>query len=45
MFHAAGLSIAMGNAEEEVKKHSDVVTLSNDENGVAYAFEKYILTD
>lgn len=45
MFHAAGLSIAMGNAEDEVKKHSDVVTLSNDENGVAYAFENYILTD
>lgn len=45
MFKAAGLSIAMGNAEEEVKKHSHIVTLTNDENGVAYAFEKYVLTD
>ncbi|MFP9129478.1 Cof-type HAD-IIB family hydrolase [Niallia sp. BSM11] len=45
MFQAAGLAIAMGNAEEEVKKHSDITTLSNDENGVAYAFEKYILND
>ncbi|MBO9129172.1 Cof-type HAD-IIB family hydrolase [Bacillus sp. 165] len=43
MFNAAGLSIAMGNAEEEVKKHSDIVTLSNDEHGVAYAIERYIL--
>ncbi|WP_026567398.1 Cof-type HAD-IIB family hydrolase [Bacillus sp. UNC41MFS5] len=43
MFKAAGLSIAMGNAEEEVKKHSDLVTLTNDEHGVAYAIEKYIL--
>ncbi|MGJ7913232.1 Cof-type HAD-IIB family hydrolase [Neobacillus sp. LXY-1] len=45
MFHAAGLSIAMGNAEDEVKEHSDIVTLTNDEHGVAYAFEKYILED
>lgn len=43
MFNVAGLSIAMENAEDEVKKHSDVITLSNDENGVAHAFEKYIL--
>lgn len=42
MFNIAGLSIAMGNAEEEVKLSCDLVTLSNDENGVAYAFEKYI---
>ncbi|WP_042461554.1 Cof-type HAD-IIB family hydrolase [Neobacillus dielmonensis] len=45
MFQSAGLSIAMGNAEEEVKQNSDFVTLTNDENGVAYAFEKYILKD
>ena len=36
---------AMGNAEEEVKLSCDLVTLSNDENGVAYAFEKYIFTE
>ncbi|WP_088068901.1 Cof-type HAD-IIB family hydrolase [Gottfriedia luciferensis] len=45
MFNVAGLSISMGNSEEEVKRHSDVVTLSNDENGVAYAIEKYILRE
>lgn len=43
MLQAAGLAIAMENAEEEVKKHSDIVTLSNDEHGVAYAIEKYVL--
>lgn len=43
MFLTAGLSIAMGNAEEEVKEYSDVVTLTNDENGVAHAIEKYVL--
>ncbi|GIM28326.1 haloacid dehalogenase [Clostridium polyendosporum] len=43
MFKVAGLPIAMGNAKEEAKKHSDIVTLTNDENGVAYAIEKYIL--
>ena len=43
MFKAAGLAIAMGNASEEVRKASDVVTLSNDENGVAYAIENYVL--
>lgn len=45
MFKAAGLSVAMGNAEEEVKSYADIVTLTNDEHGVAYAFEKYILND
>ncbi|PEJ59067.1 HAD family hydrolase [Bacillus sp. AFS002410] len=45
MFNIAGLSIAMGNAEEEVKLSSDLVTLSNDENGVAYAIEKYIFKE
>jgi len=45
MFNVAGLSIAMGNAEEEVQKHCDIVTLTNDEHGVAHAIEKYILND
>jgi Cof subfamily protein (haloacid dehalogenase superfamily) len=42
MFKAAGFSIAMGNAEEEIKKLSDYVTLTNDENGVASAID-YVL--
>lgn len=45
MFKVAGLSIAMGNAEEEIKELSDVTTLTNDENGVAYAIENYVLKE
>jgi Cof subfamily protein (haloacid dehalogenase superfamily) len=43
MIEFAGMGIAMGNAPEAVKKHADDVTLSNDEDGVAAAIEKYIL--
>jgi Cof subfamily protein (haloacid dehalogenase superfamily) len=43
MFQAAGTSIAMGNADEEVKKHSTYTTLSCHENGVAYALWKYCI--
>ncbi len=32
----------MGNAEEEVKACADFITLSNDEDGVAYAMEKFV---
>ena len=43
MLQAAGLSIAMGNAEEEIKEIADVVTLTNDEHGVAHAIRTYVL--
>lgn len=43
MFHCAGLSIAMGQAEEAVKRQADVVTAPNTEDGVALAIENYIL--
>jgi len=43
MLEVAGLSVAMGNAEEDVKRHADFVTLTNDEAGVAYAIEKLVL--
>ncbi len=43
MIKAAAIGVAMGNAEEEVKKCADFVTLSNMEDGVAYAIEKFIL--
>jgi len=45
MFKTAGLSIAMGNAKEHIKEMCDLVTLTNDENGVAYAIENYILKE
>lgn len=43
MLRAAGLGVAMYNAAEQVKQAADVVTLSNDEDGVAAAIETYIL--
>lgn len=45
MLEAAGLSVAMGNGDPEIQKLCDVITLANDENGVAYAFEKFIMQD
>ncbi|WP_338779113.1 Cof-type HAD-IIB family hydrolase [Metabacillus sp. FJAT-52054] len=39
MFEAAGFSVAMGNAVDEIKSKSDFVTLTNDEHGVAHAIE------
>lgn len=43
MLEYAGLGIAMGNAPEDVKKHGDDVTLTNDEDGVAVALKKYVI--
>ncbi|MFL1416994.1 HAD family hydrolase [Pseudomonas fildesensis] len=43
MFHVAGLSIAMGQAEEAVKRQASVVTGSNVDDGAAEAIERFIL--
>jgi len=43
MLEIAGLSIAMANAEAEVKEICDVITKSNDEDGVAHAIKTYVL--
>lgn len=45
MIEYAGLGVAMGNAKEEVKKVANFITKSNEENGVAYTIEKFILKD
>lgn len=45
MFEQSGLSIAMGNAADEVKKQARFVTASNEEDGFAAAVEKYVLGD
>ena len=45
MFTFAGLGIAMGNARADVQAAADEVTLGNDEDGAAIAFERYILGD
>ncbi len=42
MIEYAGLGVAMENANDEVKAAADFVTLSNDNDGVAYAVEKFV---
>ncbi|MBV8835354.1 MAG: HAD family hydrolase [Alphaproteobacteria bacterium] len=43
MFHAAALSIAMGNAAPAVAAEADFVTASNNEDGAALALEWFVL--
>lgn len=43
MMEMAGLSVAMENAYENVKKAAHFITKSNNEEGVAYAVEKFVL--
>ena len=42
MFDVTGLSIVMGNANDEVKSKAKYETLSNNEDGVAFVLEKLI---
>jgi hypothetical protein len=43
MFRESGLSIAMGNASDEVKSQASGVTDSNQDEGFAKAVRKFIL--
>lgn len=43
MFRKSGVSIAMGNALDDVKAQAKFVTKSNEENGFAYAMDHFIL--
>ena len=43
MFRKSGVSIAMGNAFDDVKAQAKFVTKSNEENGFAYAMDQFIL--
>jgi hypothetical protein len=43
MVEYAGLGVMMDNARDEVKRHADYVTASNDADGVAEAIERFIL--
>ena len=45
MLQLAGKSVAMGHAQDSVKVCADYVTGSNDEDGVAQAVEKLILSE
>lgn len=41
MIKYAGMGVAMSNAKDEVKAVSNFVTLSNDEDGIAYVLKKF----
>jgi hypothetical protein len=43
MFRKSGVSIAMGNAFDDVKAQAKFVTKSNEENGFAYAMDHFVL--
>jgi Cof subfamily protein (haloacid dehalogenase superfamily) len=43
MFGVAGLRLAMGNGAAEVKEQADFVSTANDQDGVAYAIEQFVL--
>ena len=45
MFEIAGLKIAMQNGENSIKQKADFITTSNNENGVAYAINKFIFNE
>jgi hydroxymethylpyrimidine pyrophosphatase-like HAD family hydrolase len=43
MLRYAALGVAMGNAPQEIKDIADVVTSTNEEDGVAEAIYRYVL--
>lgn len=43
MIEYAGLGVAMGNAEDEIKMLANFITKSNEEDGVAYVIDKFII--
>ena len=43
MFVRSGLSVAMGNASDEVQRQANCVTATNEEEGFAKAVEEFIL--
>lgn len=45
MLRAAGLSVAMGNANDNVKALSDVVVADNDHDGCAEVIRRFLLSD
>lgn len=42
MLEAAGMGVAMGNASEAVKAKADFVTLSNNDDGIAAALQRFL---
>ena len=42
MLQTAGVGVAMGNASQAVKDEANFVTLTNNEDGIAYALEQFL---
>lgn len=42
MLQTAGVGVAMGNASQAVKEAANFVTLSNNEDGIAFALEQFL---
>lgn len=42
---AAGLSVAMGNAERKIKEICDAITRDNNHNGVGEAIKRYVMSE
>ncbi len=42
MIEMCGIGVAMGNAYDNVKERADFVTLSSDDDGVAYAVKRFL---
>lgn len=43
LLNTAGLGIAMGNGVRELRRRADYITLTNNEEGVEHAIEKFVL--
>ena len=41
MIEEAGIGVVMENAWDDIKEKADYITKSNEEDGVAYAIEKF----
>lgn len=44
MIKYAGMGVAMGNAQQVVKDHADLVTLSNEEDGIAEVVDRMLFS-
>ena len=45
MLRTSGIGVAMANADEEVKAAADMITLSNNDDGVAHVIEKLCMVE
>ncbi|WP_407306310.1 Cof-type HAD-IIB family hydrolase [Desulfosporosinus sp. SB140] len=45
MINYAGVGVAMGNARQEIQAQANIITATNQEDGVAEAIERYVLED